>query len=88
MSTTIITRKCSKCGYSATKRIYGYVADPIGMPIAICPACRSVSHDRTHKEWIQMTPFAKLCAIYPRAGSYASLADVPPLWPFSEKYLA
>ena len=40
------------------------------MPVAICPACRTISLDRTHKEWIQMSPFAKLCAIYPRASIY------------------
>ena len=70
MSTTIITKKCSKCGYSTTKRVYGYVNDPMGVPVAQCPLCGQISAERSHKEWIQMSPLAKAYAIYPRAGVY------------------
>ena len=60
-------RKGCPCGYKYSTSLYGYVHDPIGAPLCVCPRCGGLAQDRQSKEWIQMKPFKRFFSIHPRA---------------------
>ena len=66
MGKTYIRIGCPKCNYSYSTSVYGYVEDPIGVPLTRCPRCNNISRDNKHKEWIQMSPIKKYFSISPR----------------------
>ena len=68
---TYITKRCGNCGFTHKASIYGYVHDPIGMPISRCPQCGTLYKDTGNSEWIQMTPFKKYRSIHPRGTAFA-----------------
>lgn len=78
MGTTHVRVTCPKCGFSFHKSMYGYVEDPIGIPLIRCPKCLNIYRDRNHKEWIQMSPMKKYFSIAPRGNFVAIfLAFIP-----------
>ena len=81
MGRTYIRIACPKCNYSYSKSIYGYVEDPIGIPLTRCPRCNNILRDNKHKEWIQMSPIKKYFSIAPRGNILAIfLAFIPMLF--------
>lgn len=76
MPNNYIRKKCRNCGYTERARIYGYVQDPIGMPVSVCPMCRSFYREYGSREWIQMGPVRKYLAICPRADAFAFFASL------------
>ena len=72
MGTTHIRMGCPNCKYSYSTSIYGYVNDPIGIPLTRCPRCGQIFKDSKHKEWIQMSPIKKYFSIAPR-GNFVSI---------------
>ena len=66
MGRTYIRIGCPKCNYSYRTSVYGYVEDPIGVPLMRCPRCNNLFRDNKHKEWIQMSPIKKYFSISPR----------------------
>lgn len=63
---TYITKKCRSCGFTYRTSIYGYVQNPIGVPVSRCPRCGTLYNERGNSEWIQMSPFKKYRSIHPR----------------------
>lgn len=63
---TFIKTTCPKCGYSNSYSIYGYVKNPIGIPLVRCEVCGNIFKTEKQKEWIQMSPLKKFYAIAPR----------------------
>lgn len=78
MGRTHIRMGCPNCGYTYSTSVYGYVEDPIGIPLTRCPRCSQIFKDSKHKEWIQMSPIKKYFSISPR-GNIVSifLAFIP-----------
>lgn len=72
MATTHIQIRCRKCGHTFNRSVYGYMEDPIGIPLMKCPRCDEVYKDNKHKEWIQMSPIKKYFSISP-TGNILSL---------------
>ena len=66
MGRTYIRIECPKCNYSHSTSVYGYVEDPIGVPLMRCPQCGNIVRNNNHKEWIQMSPLKKYFSISPR----------------------
>lgn len=66
-----VRKRCPHCGHTYTVYIYGYVEDPLGIPFSTCPSCYEAVPERSHKEWIQMSPLKKYFAIYPRGWAMA-----------------
>lgn len=68
---TYITKRCRSCGFTHKASIYGYVHDPIGVPVSKCPQCGALHKESGNSEWIQMSPFKKYRSIHPRGSSFA-----------------
>ncbi len=84
MSTTYINMKCKKCGYSYRTSIYGYMEDPIGIPIMRCPNCNELYKDAKHKEWIQMSPIKKYFSISPMGNLLSMFIAIIPVFLLSK----
>ena len=74
---THILIKCKKCGASEHIPVYGYVRNPIGVPLSRCPYCGTVYNSGKTAEWIQMEPWAKYLSIHPRAKHSAFFWAIP-----------
>lgn len=83
MSTTHIRIGCPNCGYSYRKSIYGYVEDPIGIPLTRCPMCDRVFKYGKHKEWLQMSPIKKYFSVSPRGNIVSIFLAWIPMIPFA-----
>lgn len=68
---TYITKRCGKCGFTHRASIYGYVHNPIGVPVSRCPQCGELYRERQNREWVQMSPFKKYRSIHPRGWAMA-----------------
>ena len=68
---TVWSRKCTACGYSVSGRSTSYNGATIGPPMTKCPQCGHVQKIKTHKEWIQLSSFAKM--IYVLNQSFSSV---------------
>lgn len=78
MGRTYIRIGCPKCNYSYRTTIYGYVEDPLGIPLTRCPRCNQTFRNNKHKEWIQMSPIKKYFSIAPRGNILSMfLAMIP-----------
>ena len=71
--------RCPKCNYLYSTYVYGYVEDPIGVPLTQCPRCNNISKDSKRKEWIQMSPIKKYFSISPRSNILSTFLALIPM---------